>query len=75
MWEVGATTLIAIPNCVIIRDSTGRPVPLMRSTGESEISGPVIGKDSRRHNLRGSPYSRKIRQIGSPLGREKKKSS
>ena len=72
MWEVEATTLIAVPNCVIIRDSTGRPVPLMRSTGESEVSGPVIGKDSRRHNLRGSPYSRKIRQIGSPLGREKK---
>lgn len=35
MWEVGAATLLAIPNCVIIRDSTGRPVPLMGSRGES----------------------------------------
>ena len=41
--------------------------------GISEISGPVIGKDSRRCNLRRSPYSRKIRKIRYPLGREKKK--
>ena len=41
--------------------------------GISEISGPVIGKDSRKHNLRGSPYSRKSRKIRSPLGIEKKK--
>ena len=40
--------------------------------GISEISGPVIGKDGRRHNLRGSPYSRKSKKIRSPLGRAKK---